>query len=327
MLRRCFGGQRRHPRRCNLLTGECLEAWWADEAEAESAQQACDRWGNGEFHVGYHMVPPGITERTKQLINHTKVWGLVGSAWRCGETVCNVRKGWVGAHVSADFRVLPPNASEDECSWFAWVRGPSAKVVTEDDVDLGLDDNERQMVSNLIFYIIGAICALAIPFFAYMCATLLFHVANHALFSDEASQHVRLGPTLDYKRLSYGQRCAQPPLAASPSVPPEGTADGKKRVGFATGGVLAAAGAQPTAMSQTERPPDAVSPSSSTSASPSHGSVSTPPESEVVRISLGRRDSESSDSGIDGARAGAAAPAASRRPPPNEGHGSALELT
>ena len=258
--RRCFGAQYFHPRRCNLITGDCAGPWYSSGKETADAQAACDRWGTGEFHIGYEMVPPGQSESSFALLNESKVWGLVDGAWRCGETVCNVAKGFVGAHVSADYRILPRNATPDECTWFAWVRGPAVRVVGigDDDGELGVDKEQRKFYSNIFLYVFGALAALAIPVFAYMCATFLFDMTNKALFSEA---HALQGPDLEYKRVRRPER----EVRALP-----GRAHAGKRPSPLGANVLQAAGAAPRQATGPVQRTDTQSPASSSSDAPEH---------------------------------------------------------
>lgn len=158
--------------------------------------------------------------------------------WRCGPTTCHVtKKTYVGNHVTADLQDLPRNASENECAWFAWVRGTTAGIVGEAEGAapvvinlLGFDEDEREFVSNLFFYVAGAVCALAIPLVAYACATILFSMTERVLnFEEEDNKRAR--PPARAARLA--PCCAPPrrPNAAAQTGSRGGAARGCRSAG------------------------------------------------------------------------------------------------
>ena len=118
--RRCFSRWLVRPRKCNLLTGECVgESHTRPEQLPTDVE--CSRWGRDQFHVDFELYQWG---QDLQHANTTTMWGLVNSQWRCGNITCNVALSSIGPHRQADGSVLPFAAGENECSWFAWVRGP-----------------------------------------------------------------------------------------------------------------------------------------------------------------------------------------------------------
>ena len=179
-VKRCFASERVHPKRCNLLTGECMEEWVADQREQVIGEFLCrDKWGGFDFHVDFNTgAASGARNKTD--------WGIVDDMWVCGNRTC--------AH----------NATHSECNWFAWVRGPRPMAAAGEgggaeggggggSFDIGGfgDGDTPGFLSDSIFYALGVIVAVTLPVFAYMCSSMLFMIADRVTADSMPGQSAR----------------------------------------------------------------------------------------------------------------------------------------
>lgn len=206
---RCFDTRRRHPKGCNLLTGQCRDVWYGIAAEADSIETQCSRWSRGDFAITF--------ERDFELsafTNSTTAWGRSRGDWRCGNVTCNLHNRSDGG----------------ACAWFSWVRGPPTQLMPADESVFGSawNDVERSFFSDLFFYSMGAIVSITLPLMAYMFATVLFFIANKAT-GEGGSAHVR--PTLSYRRVPRGCKSVDADASASGTLGSGDHASASGRVG------------------------------------------------------------------------------------------------
>lgn len=169
---RCFAAQRVHPKRCDMLTGTCMERWVADEALQNWGEELCDEWGDDgrSFHIDFQwgassaMAPVGADELDEELSEASKdddgdgfnsEWGIVNGVWRCGQQQCRGKNA----------TLLPPvndNTTASDCAWFVWVRGPPVVVETIDPA-APVPEEDVDLLTNFVFFFVGGLLACLVP--------------------------------------------------------------------------------------------------------------------------------------------------------------------